>query len=145
MQRGFAIVLALVAGLLAGGHATASERNLDILIGVYADEYGLPEELLHRVIKRESNYNPTAKHRGHWGLMQIKHATAQSMGYRGPAEGLLDPETNLKYAVKYLAGAFMVARGDVDRAIRFYRRGYYYDAKRHGMLEEVGLKPRKKK
>lgn len=131
---------ATFAGAVAAG---AKERNLDMLIGLYADEYGLPEDLLHRVIKRESNYNPKAKHRAYWGLMQIRHDTARSMGYRGPAEGLLDPETNLKYAVKYLAGAFMVARGDKELAIRFYRRGYYYDAKRAGMLEEVGLVPRK--
>jgi soluble lytic murein transglycosylase-like protein len=144
MRRSFAIGLAFWAALFAAPGSGAKERNLDILIGIYADAYGLPEELLHRVIKRESNYNPKAKHRSYWGLMQIRYDTAQSMGYRGPASGLLDAETNLKYAVKYLAGAFMVARGDMDRAIRFYRRGYYYDAKRAGMLEEVGLKPRKK-
>ena len=62
------------------------------------------------------------------------------MGYRGGAEGLLDAETNLKYAGKYLRGAYITARGNEDQAMRFYASGYYYDAKRAGLLEEVGLR-----
>lgn len=71
--------------------------------------------------------------------MQIKHATARGMGYDGPASGLFDAETNLKYAVKYLRGAWLVAGGNAKRADRLYQSGYYYDAKRKGMLEETGL------
>ena len=96
-------------------------------------------QLVRRVVKRESNFYPGAYNRGHWGLMQIKHATARGMGYDGPARGLLDAETNLKFAVKYLRGAWMVADGNPDLAVRFYARGYYYDAKRKGLLDETGL------
>ena len=74
------------------------------------------------------------------GLMQIRHDTAQSMGYRGDAAGLLDAETNLKYAVKYLRGAYVVGGYSQDAAVRHYSRGYYYDAKRQGLLKEVGLR-----
>ena len=42
-------------------------------------------------------------------------------------------------AVKYLRGAWMVADGNPDLAVRFYARGYYYDAKRKGLLDETGL------
>ena len=48
-------------------------------------------------------------------------------------------ETNLKYAGRYLRGAYLVAEGDHDLAVRYYARGYYYDAKRKGMLEATGL------
>lgn len=48
--------------------------------------------------------------------------------------GLFDAETNLKYAVKYLRGAWLVADSNRDNAVRLYARGYYYDAKRKGML-----------
>jgi soluble lytic murein transglycosylase-like protein len=109
------------------------------LIEKYAELYEVPVEFVRRVVKRESNFNPGAYNRGHWGLMQIKHATARAMGYLGPAKGLLDAETNLKYAVRYLAGAWMVAAGNPDLADRLYQRGYYYDAKRMGLLEETGL------
>jgi soluble lytic murein transglycosylase-like protein len=113
--------------------------DLDRLIAKYAALYAVPEALVRRVIKRESNYRPAAYNKGNWGLMQIRHATARGMGYDGPAKGLLDAETNLKYAVKYLRGAWLVAKGDADRAVRFYASGYYYDAKRMGLLEETGL------
>jgi len=113
--------------------------NVDRLIEKYAALYEVPVELVRRVVKRESNFQPSAYNRGHWGLMQIKHATARGMGYRGSAKGLLDPETNLKYAVKYLRGALMVADGNHDRADRLYQTGYYYDAKRKGLLDETGL------
>lgn len=113
--------------------------HIDSLIAKYATIYELPEEFVRRVVRRESTFNPMAYNKGHWGLMQIKHATARGMGYDGPAEGLLDPETNLKYAVKYLRGAYLVANGDTHRADRLYQRGYYYDAKRAGLLEATGL------
>lgn len=95
---------------------------------------------MRRVVKRESNFDPSARNRIYWGLMQIRHDTARTMGYRGSAAGLLDAETNLKYAVKYLRGAYLTAGGNEDRAVRFYARGYYYDAKRKGILRETGLR-----
>jgi soluble lytic murein transglycosylase-like protein len=67
------------------------------------------------------------------GLMQIKYATAHAMGYNGSPAGLLDPETNLTYAVRYLAGAYRVAGGSSDRAVSNYAHGYYYAAKRQGV------------
>jgi soluble lytic murein transglycosylase-like protein len=116
---------------------TAAEAPSDLkkLIHRYAGLYGVPESLVHRVVHRESKYDPKAYHKnGYWGLMQIKYSTAKSMGYNGPPEGLLDAETNLKYAIKYLRGAWLVADNQNDNAIRLYARGYYYDAKRKDML-----------
>ncbi len=123
-----------------------AKSDVDRLISKYAALYEVPEALVRRVVKRESNFFPGAYSKGHWGLMQIKHGTARGMGYDGPAKGLLDAETNLKYAVKYLRGAWLVSRGSEDRAVGFYSRGYYYDAKRMGLLEETGLgRDRKRK
>ncbi|NSZ63365.1 lytic transglycosylase domain-containing protein [Agrobacterium tumefaciens] len=114
--------------------APAGREKLSGLISKYAVMYNVPEDLVHRVVQRESRYNPGAYNGGHFGLMQIKHATARSMGFDGPASGLFDAETNLKYAVKYLSGAWLVADNNRDNAVRLYARGYYYDAKRKGML-----------
>ena len=105
-----------------------------------ADEHGIPESLLHRVIQRESGYNPSARNGPYYGLMQILPQTAQTMGYRGSPEGLLDAETNLRYAGRYLRGAWLVADGNEDAAVMWYARGYYYEAKRKGLLEETGLR-----
>ncbi|OCP38849.1 lytic transglycosylase domain-containing protein [Ensifer sp. LC163] len=119
---------------------TSSRPELDKLIKHYADLNGIPVELVHRVVKRESNYNPRAFSRGNYGLMQIRYNTAKGLGYDGPAEGLFDAETNLMYATKYLHGAWMVADNKHDGAVKLYASGYYYHAKRKGLLEELGMK-----
>jgi soluble lytic murein transglycosylase-like protein len=94
------------------------------LIAKHAAANNLPLALVHRVVKRESDYNPRCIYAGNYGLMQIRMGTARSLGYTGTVEGLLDPDTNMTYAVRYLAGAYRVAGGDEDRAVALYARGY---------------------
>ncbi|WP_137154569.1 lytic transglycosylase domain-containing protein [Rhizobium sp. FKL33] len=117
----------------------SSSKNTDLnqLISKYAALYEVPEHLVHKVVRRESNYNPGAVHRGNWGLMQIRYRTAKGMGYEGSPNGLLDAETNLKYAVKYLRGAWLTADKDVAKADWLYRTGYYYQAKKKQLLEVI--------
>jgi soluble lytic murein transglycosylase-like protein len=99
---------------------------LDAMIARHAAANGLPADLVHRVVIRESRYNPRARGAGGaLGLMQIKHATARSMGYAGAASGLLDAETNLTYAVRYLAGAYRASGGNAGRAVAYYASGYH--------------------
>ena len=112
-------------------------HGLDAKVAHYAQKYGVPESLIHRSIRRESNYNPGARNGPYWGLMQIRHDTAMGMGYRGPASGLLDADTNLNYAVPYLANAWRLSGGSEPRAIALYAGGYYYEAKRKHMLDEM--------
>jgi soluble lytic murein transglycosylase-like protein len=130
--RGLAIAFALaVAAQPALAADETPHPTLDPLITKYAQANDVPEPLVRRVIVRESRYNPRLIGKGGaMGLMQIKHETARAMGYAGPASGLLDPETNLTYAVRYLAGAYHAADGDAERAISYYARGYYGVAKR---------------
>jgi soluble lytic murein transglycosylase-like protein len=111
--------------------ALAGNSQYDALISAHAQANGVPEALVHRVIVRESRYQPHLVGRGGTiGLMQIKLATARGLGYTGDAAGLRDPNTNLTYAVKYLAGAYRAANGDHDRAVHYYAAGYYQAAKR---------------
>jgi len=122
----------LAAAVTLVPHAVHAQRaQYDALVASHAQANGVPEALVHRVIVRESRYQP------HWigrggtiGLMQIKLATARGLGYTGTAEGLRDPNTNLTYAVKYLAGAYRAANGNHNRAVSYYAGGYYYAAKR---------------
>jgi soluble lytic murein transglycosylase-like protein len=107
--------------------------NLDALIARHAAANNVPEDLVRRVIKRESGGNPRVISAGNYGLMQIKLPTARSMGYTGTAAGLLDADTNMTYAVKYLAGAYRVANGNPNRTVHYYAAGYYYAAKNKGM------------
>lgn len=113
--------------------------ELRALINKYADLYDVPRPLVHRLVIRESTHNPQAINRPYYGLMQILPATARSMGFTGKPRDLLDAETNLKYSVKYLRGAWLLSDGSYDTAVKWYSRGYYYEAKRRGMLKETGL------
>ena len=130
-----AFAQAAQGGAAQGG--IAARDNIDALIAEHARTNKVPAEFVHRVVKRESNYNARAKGGSALGLMQIKHATARGLGYSGDAAGLYDPDTNLKYGIAYLAGAYRAAKGDLEQAYRYYNRGYYYVAKRLGIEADV--------
>ncbi len=110
------------------------------LIEAAARENDVPVALVQRVIIRESTHRPGARNGPYYGLMQILPATARTMGFRGQPSDLLDAETNLRYGVRYLRGAWLLADGSHDAAVMWYARGYYYEAKRRGMLRETGLR-----
>ena len=132
------------------------------MIARHAAANGVPESLVRRVIVRESGYNPRAVSAGNYGLMQIRLGTARSLGYRGSAEGLLDAETNMTYAVRYLAGAYQAAGGNESRAVALYASGYgnrpsrrdwyhvswhhgsSHRAHRHSRSESAGSEPAEK-
>ena len=111
--------------------AMAQRAQYEAMVADHARANDIPEALVHRVIVRESRYQPQLVGRGGTiGLMQIKLATARGLGYTGTAEGLRDPQTNLTYAVRYLAGAYRAANGNDARAVRYSAGGYYHVAKR---------------
>ncbi|MGA2292546.1 transglycosylase SLT domain-containing protein [Bradyrhizobium sp.] len=114
--------------------AQAQRAKYDELVASHAKANLVPEVLVHRVIMRESRYQAALVGRdGTIGLMQIKLSTARSLGYTGDAAGLRDPDTNLTYGVRYLAGAYRTANGDHGRAMHYYASGYYEAAKRQRM------------
>jgi soluble lytic murein transglycosylase-like protein len=132
------VALACTSGAYAKTQRVASldgNGNLDMLIARHAAANNLPEAMVRRIIKRESGGRPGVISKGNYGLMQIRLGTARGLGYRGTAAGLLDADTNMTYAVKYLAGAYHVAGGNPDRTVRYYAAGYYYAAKSRGMRD----------
>lgn len=91
-----------------------------------AKKHGVPIKIAKAVVEVESNFNPRARgSAGEVGLMQIKPATARGMGYRGSTKALYNPETNLEWGMKYLAGAHDRANGDVCGTILRYNAGHY--------------------
>jgi len=138
MKRLFLLTgLAMTAMLPLSQAALAQRAKYEEMIATHARANLVPETLVHRVIVRESKYQASLLGSGGAiGLMQIKLATARSLGYTGTAEGLRDPATNLLYGIKYLAGAFRAANGDHDRAVHYYAAGYYFAAK-HQRLEHL--------
>lgn len=109
-------------------------------VNYWADYYDIPRSLLHRVIQRESDYRANARNGPYYGLMQILPQTARGIGFDGRDADLLDPDTNLRWGVKYLRGAWLLADGDQTRAVQLYARGYYYEARDRCMLRATGLR-----
>ena len=119
-----------------------SRAQYESMVAAHASANNVPEALVHRVIVRESKYHPGLVGRGGTiGLMQIKLATARGLGYTGDAAGLRDPDTNLAWGIKYLAGAYRAANGDHSRAVRYYASGYYYAAKRQRQERPLQIAP----
>jgi soluble lytic murein transglycosylase-like protein len=118
---------------VAHASAPAESSAYAGMVSAQASANGVPESLVHRVIMRESRYNAHAVSGGNYGIMQIRLGTARAMGYSGSAAGLLDPETNMTYAVRYLAGAYHAAGGNESRAVALYSSGYYQQAKAQGV------------
>ena len=105
--------------------AVASSGQYSAIVARYAASYGVPVSLAHAVIKIESNYRPNmVGGAGEIGLMQIKPATARMMGYNGSAKGLFDPDTNIKYGMKYLAMARDLGGGTTCGTILKYNAGH---------------------
>ena len=135
--------LAAIASLSFSSPVAAQQRaTYEKLVALHARANDVPEELVHRVIVRESKYHPDLVGRGGTiGLMQIKLPTARGLGYTGDAAGLRDPDTNITYGVKYLAGAWRAAGNDHARAMHLYASGYYHVAKGQRLARAAPKQP----
>lgn len=94
----------------------------------YAEEYGVPVNLIYAVIKTESGFDSSAVSRkGAVGLMQIMPTTFKWLTddimreYLGSGM-LYDPETNIKYGTYYLSRLYNKF-GDWDTALAAYNGG----------------------
>ena len=115
--------------LITAPPGTPREHYSMLMIGQlttrFAAANGVPVSLAMAVVGVESNYRPNARGRaGEIGLMQIKPATARMMGYSGSAKGLYDPETNIKYGMKYLGMAHKLGGGTTCGTILKYNAGH---------------------
>lgn len=104
--------------------APAGSDGLRQLVARHAAANGVPFALADAVVRIESRYNPRAANAGNYGLMQIRHQTARGVGYNGGAAGLLDADTNARYAMKYLGQAYKLAGGDTCRTVMKYQSGH---------------------
>jgi soluble lytic murein transglycosylase-like protein len=95
------------------------------IIASYASSYGVPVDLAHAVVRVESNFRPeTTGLAGEIGLMQIKLSTARGLGYTGSRAALYNPDTNIRWGMKYLAGAHKLGNGTTCGTILRYNAGH---------------------
>lgn len=87
--------------------------------------FGLPPALVDAVMAVESRYNSgVVGMDGEVGLMQVMLPTARMMGFAGTTAELATPDVNVHYGVRYLAGAWRLAHGDLCTATMKYRAGH---------------------
>jgi soluble lytic murein transglycosylase-like protein len=85
-----------------------------------AADTGLPEGLLHAVIKAESNYNADAvSHKGAVGLMQLMPETARRFG----VSDARDPAANVLGGARYLKTLLAMFDADLALALAAYNAG----------------------
>lgn len=90
-------------------------------VAKYSQVYGVPEDLIHAVIKSESAYNPYAvSGAGARGLMQLMPATGAEEGL-GPND-FFDVDKNIRAGTQYLSKQ-MAQFGDTKLALAAYNAG----------------------
>lgn len=110
--------------------ATAVAKPINVedvkdLVVAKAAAHGVPTELARAVVQVESDYDArTTGSVGEVGLMQIKYETARILGYTGTLWDLYDPETNIEWGMRYLAGARRLADGDLCGTVMRYNGGH---------------------
>jgi soluble lytic murein transglycosylase len=85
-----------------------------------ASEHALPPQLIHSVIKVESNYNPYAvSNKGARGLMQLIPDTARRFG----VNNAFNPIENIQGGAKYLRYLLDLYGGNYPLALAAYNAG----------------------
>jgi len=98
---------------------SAAGGKYDAIITAAAADHGLDADLVHAVVRAESDYNPWCKSRaGAQGLMQLMPGTAAALGVSDP----WDPEQNIQGGTRYLA-AQLARFGSLELALAAYNAG----------------------
>ncbi len=107
-----------------------SRAEYDGIVKVMAREYRVPAQLIHSIIKVESNYNSRAvSHKGAMGLMQLMPATAKQYGVKD----IFDPMENIEGGVKYIRDLMKLYDKNTNLVLAAYNAGQSAVAKYGGI------------
>lgn len=97
-------------------------QELSPMVQRAAQKYGIPANLIHAVIQRESSGRPNvASGTGPVGLMQVSKSLARQYGY--DPKDRLDPSKNIDMGARYIADNLKAFNGDIQKAMVGYSEG----------------------
>ena len=101
-------------------HHLIEKEKIEISVNKAAAKYNLPSQLIHAVIRAESNFNSQAiSTAGAQGLMQLMPATAEELGVKNP----FDIDQNVDGGTRYLKKMIDQFGGDIKLALAAYNAG----------------------
>jgi len=121
-QRGSFLIICFFAVSLACVFGQNNPKNglYDSIIEKLSRAHGVPADLVHSVIKVESNYNAQAvSPKGAMGLMQLMPETAKYYGVSDP----YNPEENIRGGILYLKDLIRLYTGRTNYVLAAYNAG----------------------
>jgi len=107
---------------LGAGETATSRADIRKIIERETARTNLPADIAEAVVFVESGYNSAVVgSAGELGLMQLRLETAATLGFRGNAAELAEPDINIHYGVLYLSRAWRLSGGDLCRTLMKYR------------------------
>ena len=106
-------------------------KTYKAIVEIYAENYGLDDNLIFAVIKAESNFkNEAVSNKGAVGVMQLMESTAKEIAIKNNIEinrenireSLSNVDTNINIGIKYLS-ILNDKYGNVELALAAYNAG----------------------
>jgi soluble lytic murein transglycosylase-like protein len=102
------------------GSVSTPPPEISHLVEQTANRFQVDPQLVHAIIKVESEYDPKAVSRkGAMGLMQLVPETAQRLGVENP----FNPKENIEGGVSYLKYLLNLYGGDLSLSLAAYNAG----------------------
>jgi len=102
------------------GNASLPSLEINDLVEQTANRHQIDPQLVHAIIKVESEYDPKAvSAKGAMGLMQLIPETAQRFGVENP----FNPQENIEGGVSYLKHLLGLFGGDLSLSLAAYNAG----------------------
>jgi soluble lytic murein transglycosylase-like protein len=118
------VLLGLMVGCLASWafiHADETRKaKYDGIVTALSGQYGIPADLVHSIIKAESDYDHRAvSDKGAMGLMQLMPATARQYD----VDDVFDPVENIEGGLRYLKDLMRLYNRRTDLVLAAYNAG----------------------
>jgi soluble lytic murein transglycosylase-like protein len=112
--------ICLWGSVLFAASSADFKRLYDPVVRRLAASYGVPEDLIHAIIRAESDYDNFAlSEKGAMGLMQLMPETAEQYGVRN----VFDPTQNIEGGTKYLKDLMKLYDKKTDLVLAAYNAG----------------------